>query len=208
MSRLIIPQSGALLVYDKFSGIDGDVLSERVPDTVNMQGSTWQKDNTYDLTISSNNLETVGFTDDDNIFKENDHFLDVGTQDVTIESVMDCEKSGSEIVFQSILLRYRDFANHYAIQLDYIGNIVTTVILKETVNDVTTDRGAYSPSPAHDGTAVILKAIDDGSSITIYYNGISVVTYNTVMFNASTKVGIKGNDFNDQIWQYFKAWKT
>jgi hypothetical protein len=209
MRRLIIPQSGALLLEDNFNGADNDTLEGRTPDTVNVQGAQWEKVNNLDLTIISNNLETEGFTDDDNDYKENDHLIEVGTNNVTIESIMDCNKSGSEIVFQSLIIRGIDAQNHYAVQLNYIGNIISAVVLKETVNDIAAEKGGgYAPSPAHDGSAVTLKAVDDGSNITVYYNGESVFSFATTIFNNSTKVGIKGNDFNDQIWQNFKVWKS
>ena len=218
MQRLSIPSSGQLLVHDTFSGTDGEFLNGRLPDTVKLQGTQWIKDNNYDLEIGSNKLTyTLCAPENDDIFKENDHYIEVGKNNVSIEcdlKILDATKSANH----AVLLRYHSQTAHIAVMWQSVAGAASSLTIRKqyTTGDtvgVSDDLDAHIFSAGELSsylfTEQTLRIVDDGVTVTgeLVGTGISVSATNSDYIN-STRVGVKTNDYNDQTWDNFKVWKS
>jgi hypothetical protein len=214
MRRLIIPQSGTLIMHDSFTGADGTILDRRKPDVVNLQGSAWEKDNDYDLELASNKLTyTLASPEGTDAFKETDHCIEAGTNAVTIECDINVVNL-TDSVNHAVLLRYIDSTSHIAVMWQTVsGSSQSLTIRKQekngTAGGVSTNLDSDSMGGGFDGvgTESTLRIVDDGTTITSTLNGYTVTTSDTAYAHA-TKVGVKCNDFNSQTWDNFKVWKT
>lgn len=204
MSRLIIPQSGTLIVHDTFIGTDGDLLDGRVPDTINLQGTQWIKDNLWNLEIGSNKLT---YTESDNAsvtYKETDHYIETGTNALTISCDLHVVHE-SDVVFLDVIPRYIDDQHLITVQLQ-VGAGSQALLLKAQRGASTADLDSdVVTSTIY--TENTLTIVDDGSTITATYGG-ATVTVTTDEYSNTTKMGLKCNNFNSQTWDNLKVWKT
>ena len=203
MSRLIIPQSNSLLIHDTFTGSDGTILNGRSPD-INLQGTTWIKDNLWDLEIQSNKLSYTVSDNVDVTYKESDHYIEVGTNGVTIECDLQVVHE-DDVVFMDIIPRYIDPQHLITVQLQ-VGGGVQVLALKSQRGVSTVDLNLDTITSTI-YTENKLTIVDDGSTITATYGGASVTT-TTSEYSSATKVGVKCNNFNSQTWDNLKVWKT
>ena len=88
----IVDNNSSLVLVDTFTDIDGTILSEHTPDW-NTAGLPWTKDFTYNLEIANNKLSYKDVTDDNNdIFKDNDHYIDIDSTTKIIEVDMSIDR--------------------------------------------------------------------------------------------------------------------
>jgi hypothetical protein len=208
--RLIIPQSGTLLVHDTFTGSDGDLLNGRFPDAVNLQGTQWIKDNTYNLEIGSNKLTyTEAAVEDSDIYKENDHFIDVGTHEVTIECDINIVNTVNNINL-GVLLRYNSKDSHIAVLWQSVGQASHALTIRQQNGVTATDLDSHIFADITGlNTEQTLRIVDDGVSITATLLGqTATCTSVSAGLTGTTRVGVKTNDFNNQTWDNFKVWKS